>query len=351
MSDYTKVYNGGQKDIDRDPVSGADFDSEFIRIQVSDNSKVDKESTQTITGIKTMSSPKLNTPEINENVSLNATSTELNVLDGGAPTFPFDIDANDSIIMEDNGTTKKNDVGSLDTYLSATTKTLTNKTLTSPKINGIVTLNATSTELNQLDGVSVGGNTAGDILTTNNTQTLTNKTLTSPKINQDVTMSATSTELNRLDGVANGTALANKAVCVNGSKSVSGLGTVTATSFSGALSGNASSSSYCSGNTAGSAATITGNLAGDVTSSGMSTTITNATVMAKIAGTSNAGVVGSYAFLVRITGAGTATGATALGSTLAYSSTVAGGATPSGTWRCMGHSPSNLARTLWLRVS
>ena len=72
------------------------------------------------------------------------------------------------------------------------TQTLINKTLTSPVITGGTltggalsggTLNSgdaltvTSTELNQLDGVSVGGNASGDILTTNDTQTLTGKTI------------------------------------------------------------------------------------------------------------------------------------------------------------------------------
>ncbi|KKN76651.1 hypothetical protein LCGC14_0368480 [marine sediment metagenome] len=67
------------------------------------------------------------------------------------------------------------------------TQTMTNKTLTSPIITG-GTLNSggaltvDSTELNQLDAVSVGGNTSGDIITTDNTQTMTNKTLTTPVI-------------------------------------------------------------------------------------------------------------------------------------------------------------------------
>lgn len=49
---------------------------------------------------------------------------------------------------------KKVTVDNLDTFLSATTKTLTNKTLTSPKINENVALTATATELNHVDGVT-----------------------------------------------------------------------------------------------------------------------------------------------------------------------------------------------------
>jgi hypothetical protein len=43
--------------------------------------------------------------------------------------------------------------------------------------------------------------TTGDIVGTSDTQTLTNKTLTSPKINEDVALTATATELNTLDGI------------------------------------------------------------------------------------------------------------------------------------------------------
>ena len=38
------------------------------------------------------------------------------------------------------------------------------------------------------------------------TQTVTNKTLTSPKINEDVAVTATATEINILDGVTSTTA-------------------------------------------------------------------------------------------------------------------------------------------------
>ena len=41
------------------------------------------------------------------------------------------------------------------------------------------------------------------------TQTLTNKTLTSPKINEDVAVTATATEINLLDGVTSTTAELN----------------------------------------------------------------------------------------------------------------------------------------------
>jgi hypothetical protein len=51
--------------------------------------------------------------------------------------------------------------------------------------------------------------TTGSIVGTSDTQTLTNKTLTSPKINEDVVLSATSSELNILDGATTSTAELN----------------------------------------------------------------------------------------------------------------------------------------------
>jgi len=49
----------------------------------------------------------------------------------------------------------------------------------------------------------------GAVVGTTNTQTLTNKTLTSPKINENVALTATSTELNVLDGITASTAELN----------------------------------------------------------------------------------------------------------------------------------------------
>jgi hypothetical protein len=53
------------------------------------------------------------------------------------------------------------------------------------------------------------GLTIADVITTTNTKTLTNKTLTSPKINENVAVTATATELNILDGVTASTAELN----------------------------------------------------------------------------------------------------------------------------------------------
>ena len=71
------------------------------------------------------------------------------------------------------------------------------RTITLPNATGTVAL--TSDVTTHADLTAAHGAT-GAVVGTTNTQTLTNKTLTSPKINEDVVMSASSTELNILDG-------------------------------------------------------------------------------------------------------------------------------------------------------
>jgi hypothetical protein len=61
--------------------------------------------------------------------------------------------------------------------------------------------NVSDTEIGYLDGVTSAIQTQlTDKSTASKTETLTNKTLTTPKINEDVALTATSTELNVLDG-------------------------------------------------------------------------------------------------------------------------------------------------------
>lgn len=70
-------------------------------------------------------------------------------------------------------------------------------------VAGNLTTHTSATEAHGATGAVVG---------TTNTQTLTNKTLTTPKINEDVALTATATELNLIDGSAAGTIANGKAV-------------------------------------------------------------------------------------------------------------------------------------------
>ena len=68
-------------------------------------------------------------------------------------------------------------------------------------------INAIDTSTHVLATAAHGA--TGAVVGTTNEQNLTNKTLTTPKINEDVTLTATSTELNVLDGITASTAELN----------------------------------------------------------------------------------------------------------------------------------------------
>ena len=85
---------------------------------------------------------------------------------------------------------------SFETTLAVTDATA-DRTITLPDATGTVALTSditTHANLTEAHGAT------GAVVGTTNTQTLTNKTLTSPKINEDVAVTATATELNILDG-------------------------------------------------------------------------------------------------------------------------------------------------------
>jgi len=83
-----------------------------------------------------------------------------------------------------------------ETTLTVTDPTA-DRTITFQDATGTVALTADITTHGNL---TEAHGATGAVVGTTNTQTLTNKTLTSPKINEDVVMSASSTELNILDG-------------------------------------------------------------------------------------------------------------------------------------------------------
>ncbi len=117
---------------------------------------------------------------------------------------------------------------------AAATQTLTNKTLTSPKINENVAVTATATELNILDGVTA---------TTSELNILDGVTSTASELNILDGVTSTASELNILDGVtattaelnysdtgsAVGTVVASKVVTVDANKDVSSFRNITLT--------------------------------------------------------------------------------------------------------------------------
>ena len=73
--------------------------------------------------------------ELNILSGVTATASELNLMDGGSTVGTTAVAGGDGIVTNDDGTMKQTSVDTFDTYLSGTTKTLTNKTLTSPVLN------------------------------------------------------------------------------------------------------------------------------------------------------------------------------------------------------------------------
>ena len=94
--------------------------------------------------------------------NVTSTATELNLMDGGTTAGTTAVASGDGIVTNDGGTMRQTTVATFDTYLSGSTQTLTNKTLTAPKFadagyiadangNELVILQTTSSAVNQFD--------------------------------------------------------------------------------------------------------------------------------------------------------------------------------------------------------
>ena len=112
--------------------------------------------------------------------------------------------------------------GSSKLVSATSTATLTNKTLTSPKINEDVAVTSTATELNLLDGVTA---------TTSELNILDGGTSTAAELNVLDGITAVVGELNALDlgSTAVGTAIASKAVILDSNKDYTGIRNFTVT--------------------------------------------------------------------------------------------------------------------------
>tara|TARA_B100000614_G_scaffold188192_1_gene169155 strand:- start:143 stop:1759 length:1617 start_codon:yes stop_codon:yes gene_type:complete len=67
--------------------------------------------------------------ELNILDGVTATTSEINLVDGGTSPGTTAVAGGDGIVTNDNGTMRQTTVDTFDTYLAATTKTLTNKTI------------------------------------------------------------------------------------------------------------------------------------------------------------------------------------------------------------------------------
>ena len=136
--------------------------------------------------------------------ALTSTAAELNIMDGDTAATATTIADADRLVLNDNGTMVQVAVTDLDTYISASTKTLTNKTINSES-------NTLTLDLSEgtLTGTTAEFNTAlsdGSFATLAGSETLTNKTLTSPKMNSIEFEGATADDFETTLGVVDPTA-------------------------------------------------------------------------------------------------------------------------------------------------
>lgn len=106
------------------------------------------------------------TDELNILDGVTATTAEINLIDGDTSATSTTVADADRVVYNDAGTMKQVAVTDLDTYFSATTKTLTNKTLTTPVIaeidnSGDITLDAGTDIILDADGGDIFFKDAG----------------------------------------------------------------------------------------------------------------------------------------------------------------------------------------------
>ena len=109
--------------------------------------------------------------ELNILDGVTSTATELNIVDGDTSAGTTAVAGSDGIVTNDAGTMRQTTVDTFDTYLAATSKTLTNKSIAL----GSNTVTGTTAEFNS-------ALSDGSFVTTAGSETLTNKTLTTPVI-------------------------------------------------------------------------------------------------------------------------------------------------------------------------
>jgi len=99
--------------------------------------------------------------ELNLLDGVTSTTAELNIVDGGTSASSITSAGTDRVVYNDGGVMKQVALTTLDTYFSGTTKTLTNKTLTSPSIGTSFTFDSVTVSAIQTSAESfVDNNTS-----------------------------------------------------------------------------------------------------------------------------------------------------------------------------------------------
>lgn len=126
----------------------------------------------------------------------------------GLPATPFTLVLNPDSVYEEIVTCTSSVSGTTYNISRGEEGTSPNEHVVGTKARHMITARDLTATQTHYDATEAHGAT-GAVVGTTNTQTLTNKTLTSPKINENVALTATSTELNVLDGITASTAELN----------------------------------------------------------------------------------------------------------------------------------------------
>jgi hypothetical protein len=157
--------------------------------------------TATATEINILDGATLSTAELNVLDGITATTTELNYVDGVTSFIQTQLNSKAPLASPTFTGTVTLPTGTV------TSGMILDGTIVNADINSSAAITAS-----KLTGTTAEFNTAlsdNDFATLAGTETLTNKTLTSPKINENVAVTATATELNILDGLTASTAELN----------------------------------------------------------------------------------------------------------------------------------------------
>jgi hypothetical protein len=174
---------------------------------------------------------------------VDSTATELNIVDGNTSAGTTAVAGGDGIVTNDGGTMRQTTVDTFDTYFAQTTKTLTNKTLTTPVIAEIdnssdITLDAGGDIILDADGANIifkdSGTSILDIANNSSDVELTVSTADKNFLIKGTDGSSAITALD-IDMALNGKATFSGDVVVTGDLTVTGDDLTMGTNTSGHL--------------------------------------------------------------------------------------------------------------------